>query len=221
MFLPSQKVTNDMTMTCDVIASEIKLLMRFALFKICLYTGTKDTASVFKGIDFQDMTDGCVQHTEDQIRMEITASLKYLAMGAYFAKDSVNRPGFSKLFFDAASEEREHAYKLIEYLSMRGRYLRAAYEKNGESRKEDWKSTLPNFDISKLVTELEDLPATSGLDALKSALTLETVVTKSIRALITKCEDDGTKPGFNHFHVSFQHHSSSYKDSHAFFRLSL
>lgn len=32
----------------------------------------------------------------------------------------VNRPGFAKLFFDASSEEREHALKLIEYLLMRG-----------------------------------------------------------------------------------------------------
>ncbi|CAH2210649.1 jg20597, partial [Pararge aegeria aegeria] len=40
--------------------------------------------------------------------------------GAHFSKDSVNRPGFAKMFFDASSEEREHALKLIEYLLMRG-----------------------------------------------------------------------------------------------------
>lgn len=177
-----------------------------ALAAVCSFssaqanTCTKDTASIFTGIDFQDMTDSCVKQTEDQIRIEITASLKYLAMGAYFAKDSVNRPGFAKLYFDAASEEREHAYKLIEYLSMRGRYLRAAYEKEGESRKKNWKSSLPDFDISKLVTELEDLPTTSGLASLQKALTMETDVTKSIRELVKKCEDDGTKPGFNHYH---------------------
>lgn len=40
--------------------------------------------------------------------------------GAHFARDSVNRPGFSKFFIKAASEEREHAIKVIEYLLMRG-----------------------------------------------------------------------------------------------------
>lgn len=40
--------------------------------------------------------------------------------GAYFARDDVNRPGFSDFFFKSASEEREHAIKFLEYLSMRG-----------------------------------------------------------------------------------------------------
>lgn len=134
-------------------------------------------------------------------------------MAAYFSKDSVNRPGFAKLFFDAASEEREHAYKLIEYLSMRGRYLR---DQNGEV-------TLPDINISDLVknagatrvsmigkpnefVDLIDLvvpenaepKTTSGLNALKNALKLETLVTKSIRNLIQKCEGEN----FNHYHVS-------------------
>lgn len=46
--------------------------------------------------------------------------MAYLAMGAHFGKDSINRPGFSEFFFKAAGEEREHATKLIEYLLMRG-----------------------------------------------------------------------------------------------------
>jgi len=32
----------------------------------------------------------------------------------------VNRPGFAKIFFDSASEERDHAIKIIGYLLMRG-----------------------------------------------------------------------------------------------------
>ena len=43
-----------------------------------------------------------------------------LFQGAHFSKDTVNRPGFAKLFFEAASEEREHAIKIISYLLMRG-----------------------------------------------------------------------------------------------------
>jgi ferritin heavy chain len=171
-----------------------------SLSSVAADTCTKDASAVFTGINFVDMTDDCVKATEEQIKKEITASLKYLSMGAHFAKDSVNRPGFSKFFFDAASEEREHAYKLIEYLSMRGRYLNQG------------KSIIPDIDISRLVKESEKLqvlgesltplvPAeggktTSGLIALQNALKLETAVTKSIRKLVQSCEAEP----FNHYH---------------------
>lgn len=150
------------------------------------------------------MEDECVSKTEDQIKKEITASLKYLSMAAYFSRDNINRPGFAKFFFDAASEEREHAYKLIEYLSMRGRYLR---EKDGTASN-------PNIDISGLVKDAENLSvmgetlvdlktadkakSTAGLIALQNALKLETAVTRSIRELIITCEGKD----FNHYHVS-------------------
>lgn len=148
------------------------------------------------------MKDKCTLATEGQIKKEITASIKYLSMAAYFSKDSVNRPGFAKLFFDAAGEEREHALKLIEYLSMRGRYLGST------------KSSIPSIDISALVKNADDLSplgltlvplattddkTSSGLIALQNALKLEVAVTKSIRSVIDECEktDD-----FNHYHVS-------------------
>lgn len=66
------------------------------------------------------MTRGCVKEVRRQIQAEIDASMSYLAMGAHFSKDTVNRPGFSEFFLKAAGEEREHAQKLIEYLLMRG-----------------------------------------------------------------------------------------------------
>lgn len=169
---------------------------------LSLFPGTKDASAVFTGINFIDMKDSCVSATEDQIKKEVTASLKYLAMAAHFSKDSVNRPGFAKLFFEAASEEREHAYKLIEYLSMRGRYL------SGTG------SSIPRFDISKLVKDSENLSVmgvtlskltpvdnektTAGLIALQNALKLETAVTSSIRKLVIECESEP----FNHYHVS-------------------
>lgn len=48
--------------------------------------------------------------------------------GAHFSKDTVNRPGFAKLFFDSATEEREHASKLLEYLLMRGELTKGINE---------------------------------------------------------------------------------------------
>lgn len=67
-----------------------------------------------------DMNQTCTDAVRDQIQMEVDASYVYLAMGAYFARDDVNMPGFSKMFFEHASEERSHALALIEYLLMRG-----------------------------------------------------------------------------------------------------
>lgn len=77
------------------------------------------------------MTKGCINDVRRQIQEEINASIQYMAMGAHFAKDTVNRHGFSEFFFKAAGEEREHATKLIEYLLMRGQL---------------------NDDVSKLIT---------------------------------------------------------------------
>ena len=66
------------------------------------------------------MVSKCTNAMRDQVQEELKASIQYLAMGAYFSKDTVNRPGAAELFFEAASEEREHAIKLISYLLMRG-----------------------------------------------------------------------------------------------------
>lgn len=52
--------------------------------------------------------------------IRMSTSINVSLQGAHFARDTVNRPGFSKFFFEAASEEREHAIKIIEYLLMRG-----------------------------------------------------------------------------------------------------
>lgn len=109
----------------------------------------------------------------DQINVELTASMTYLAMAAHFSRDSVNRPGFAAHFFKSANEEREHAIKLIEYMLMRG-------------------------DLTKDIGDLirNPLPAetawTSGVAALKHALELETSVTNHIRGIVAVCEDPST-----------------------------
>lgn len=121
----------------------------------------------------------CRVSMRQQIQMEVTASLQYLAMGAYFSKDVVNRPGFAKLFFEAASEEREHAMKLIEYLLMRGELT---------------------TDVSTLlqVRAPERKAWEGGVEALEHALRMETEVTKSIRNVIKSCESDVE---FNDYHL--------------------
>lgn len=125
------------------------------------------------------MHGSCRDSMRRQIQMEVQASLQYLAMGAHFSRDGINRPGFAKLFFDAGSEEREHAMKLIEYLLMRGELT---------------------SDVTRLITIRPPERKTweSGVDALEHALKMESDVTNSIRSVISACESD---PEFNDYHL--------------------
>lgn len=134
------------------------------------------------------MVDPCTKKMKDQINVELTASMTYLAMAAHFSRDNVNRPGFAEHFFKSASEEREHAIKLIEYLLMRGQLTQGIDDliKNPVPKKDSW----------------ED-----GVSALKDALRLEASVTNNIRDIVEVCEEpkdpsDASKSlGFNDYHL--------------------
>lgn len=129
-----------------------------------------------------DMVDPCIKILESQVKTEIDAAMTYLAMGAHFARDTVNRPGFSKFFFESASEEREHAIKIIEYLLMRGQLT-------------DDVSKLLKFPLKPLREDWN-----SGVEALQQALNLEAQVTRSIRDIITTCESPKGH-SFNDYHL--------------------
>lgn len=132
---------------------------------------------------WKDMKSGCIKEVKRQIQKEIDASMTYLAMGAHFSQDTVNRPGFADFFFHSAAEEREHGHKLIEYLLMRGELTGSDYE------------------ITKLITVNPPGKTfwTSGVEALKDALRKEAEVTRSIRTVIAQCENDQNT---NDYHVS-------------------
>jgi ferritin heavy chain len=136
-----------------------------------------------------DMVDPCILAMESQVRIEIDASMRYLAMGAHFARDTINRPGFSKYFFDSASEEREHAIKIIEYLLMRGQLTNNV-------------SKLLKFPLNSNDTLHQEWK--TGEEALQDALKLEAQVTKSVRNIIITCEtpktSDDSSP-FNDYHL--------------------
>ena len=55
-----------------------------------------------------------------QINMELTASYVYMSMATFFARESVALPGLQEFFAKASTEEREHAQKLIDYITKRG-----------------------------------------------------------------------------------------------------
>lgn len=125
------------------------------------------------------MVDPCTKKMRDQVQEELTAAITYMAMGAHFSRDTINRPGFAKMFFESASEEREHAIKIISYLLMRGELTSEVSKliQNPTPGNESWET---------------------GLAALKDALELEARVTNKIRDIIIACETDAT---FNDYHL--------------------
>ncbi|XP_054263357.1 ferritin subunit [Macrosteles quadrilineatus] len=132
--------------------------------------------------EWKSMVTDCTRKMRDQVQMELTASVTYMAMGSYFLQDTVNRPGFAKFFLESASEERQHALKLMEYLLMRGEL-----------------TTTVEFD--KLIDNPKPLATSwpNGVEALKAALDLETKVTNRIRDIIVTCEEPSNK--YNDYHL--------------------
>lgn len=128
------------------------------------------------------MVNPCFLKMKEQVQEELQAALTYMAMGAHFSRDTINRPGFAKLFFEAASEERQHAIKIISYLLMRGNLT---------------------SDISELIRNPAPQSVTwiSGVHALKDALNLETHVTSKINAIITACENQSDRNGVDDYHL--------------------
>ncbi|KAF7287532.1 ferritin heavy chain-like [Rhynchophorus ferrugineus] len=130
--------------------------------------------------DWIDMNSVCVKRIKSHVMEELKAAMQYMAMGAHFSRDTINRPGFAKLFFDAASEEREHAIKLIHYLLMRGELT------SGVS------------DLIKRSLMPSTMTWSDAASALRDALQLEASVTKKIRDIIKSCEDE---TDFNDYHL--------------------
>lgn len=126
------------------------------------------------------MANDCLNKLNDQIKMEFEAAIFYMQYAAYFGQASVNLPGFEKFFFNAASEEREHGIKLMEYAHMRGQKL------NVGSLNVD-----PKVELNK---------EKGALKALENALEKEQTVTASIRELIIACENP-RKENYNDYHL--------------------
>lgn len=172
------------------------------------FFSTKEGGENEGDIEFIDMRGNCVNQTEIMIEKELIASMKYLSMGEYFSRDKVNRPGFARFFFESATKEREHAYKLIAYLAMRGRYLNDN-KGNSTTYKPNLSSLIRNADKAtglglenklRRLEDEEDGKSTSGLIALQNAMEMVVAGTNETRNLIIVCEKDKE---FNHYHVSY------------------
>lgn len=130
--------------------------------------------------DWITMADPCTKIMIEQIQEELTAAMTYLALGAHFSRDTINRPGLAEFFFKNAHEERDHAIKLIDYLLMRGKLTQ---------------------DVHKLIRNPMPVETKweNAFKALNEALMLETRVTEKIRGIISICESPSTS--LNDYHL--------------------
>jgi len=72
------------------------------------------------GLARQNFQAAVEEAVNQQITMEMKASHIYLSLHAYFARDRVALPGLAKFFRKSSDEEREHALKLVDYITQRG-----------------------------------------------------------------------------------------------------
>ncbi|XP_053679363.1 ferritin subunit-like [Anopheles nili] len=135
-----------------------------------------DSDAVSSTDEWNYMNRSCSAKLHDQINKEFDAAIFYMQYAAYFAQYQVNLPGFEKFFFNAASEEREHGMKLIDYALMRG-------------QKPIDRNTF-TLHYGNQIQRPAPEQGSVALTALRAALAKEQEVTKSIRELIKICEED-------------------------------
>lgn len=111
--------------------------------------------------------DRCRMGLQEQVNLELHASLVYMQMAAHLANNKVARNGFARFFRDQSSEEREHAQKLVDYVNLRGGTVSAV-----------------NVDMPSTATWM------SVLDALQAALALEHRVTNRLHELHRLADDN-------------------------------
>jgi len=87
----------------------------------------------------QNFSEASENALNKQITAEFSASYTYQAMASYLSRSEVALNGFAKFCSHSASEEREHALKLISYMNKRGGKVYFAAIPQPAS---EWKSAL-------------------------------------------------------------------------------
>jgi len=135
-------------------------------------------------LQWPDMDDECIMEVKAHIKRELQASLTYLTMAAHFFNSANFRPGVAKFVLKHASEERQHARALMDYILMRG------------------------YDISKdEIPTIKPLATTwdGVFEALNTTLTIEKDVRDYFKKIIFVCEG-GSDPE----HKSVDYHISDF-----------
>jgi len=161
-----------------------KLILCFVGF-ICISLESVNASCQINGNQFQPLGkakandnenyfNGCASAIRKQVKVEFEAAMQYLLMGAYFDQDDVNLPGFSRIFFEHADEERQHGMKFIEYLRFRGGDTTSDFLENG-----------------KIEPILGKYIWSDGTEALRDALKMEKHVSGNIKNMIDSCDGVG------------------------------
>lgn len=82
----------------------------------------------------------CEDGINKQINTELHASYVYMAMAYHFNRDDIALQGFYKYFKEASDEERNHAFRLMEYMNKRGGKVILTDVKASE--KQEWGSAV-------------------------------------------------------------------------------
>ncbi|CAN7990151.1 unnamed protein product, partial [Ixodes hexagonus] len=125
--------------------------------------------NLFENLDKYPLQDDCQAALQEQINVEMHASLVYMQMSAHFDNNKVARKGFSNFFAENSKEEREHAQKIINYINKRGSTV-----------------SLINIDMPQITTWK------TALQALQDAMGLENKVTNKLHA-VHKIADEECK----------------------------
>jgi len=124
--------------------------------------------------------EACLEKIWDQVDMELNAAFNYLQLAGLFDSEAVAKPGLAKFLYEAASEERQHAISMLEYIDRRG-YL----EHKGTVRERGFKFDVEKFKLPD-VTDLENLYE----NTLKGAILMEEEVTNAINKIVEDCSAD-------------------------------
>jgi ferritin heavy chain len=116
----------------------------------------------------------CTEKIINHIPRELDAAFSYLYMAAHFDDDRIARPGLAKFLYESASEERQHAIQMLDYLNLRGIVFNQTYSLD-----------TARYDFFK---EISANPTYEY--ALKKALDMEVTVTNHIYHIVKACETD-------------------------------
>ena len=148
-----------------------------------------------------------------QINMEFTAMYAYTAMAAHFDRDDVALSNVASFFRKSASEEKEHAEKLIDYQNKRGG--RVTFKDIAVAEKTEFASVLEAFeaalalerrvnqsllDLHKVASDNNDAQMTDFIEG--NYLNEQVDAIKSLSDQVTNLQRVGTGLGEWHFNQS-------------------
>jgi len=122
----------------------------------------------------------CLKAIWPQVDMELNAAFNYLQLAGMFDSEAVAKPGLAKFLYEAASEERQHAISMLEYIDRRGYHIHDTTHEEREFK----------FDATKFPTLPDVTDSDLYENTLRSAVVMEEKVTNAINEIVKACSTD-------------------------------